>query len=214
MSLHTRLLRPSTNFRPFLQCILRSSRVVDNAREDPFLFPQIFMLQEVHLRKLATETHQITPSWKPLSCGPKESDYCQRAPTCWTRSASWIQGYQRFSWRLGRVSLPWPGWKHRKLGVSTTATSSTADWNIPRRRRSADHSHCWAMGTQCSGLPWDKPTKQPLLPVCDVWRVQIYPVWDQQEGHEHILWQRAEGGKHCSAFPNHQIRGWRPKARG
>jgi len=34
VSLHTRLLRPSTNLRPFLQCILRSFRVVDNARED------------------------------------------------------------------------------------------------------------------------------------------------------------------------------------
>jgi len=49
VSLHTRLLRPSTNIRPFLQCILHSSRVVDNAREDPFLLPQIFMPKEVHL---------------------------------------------------------------------------------------------------------------------------------------------------------------------
>ena len=31
VSLHTRLLRPSPNFRPFLQCILHSSRVFDNA---------------------------------------------------------------------------------------------------------------------------------------------------------------------------------------
>jgi hypothetical protein len=54
VSLHTRLLRPSTNFRPFLQCILHSSRVIDNAREDPFLLPRIFMLKEVHLRQLAT----------------------------------------------------------------------------------------------------------------------------------------------------------------
>ena len=36
MSLHTRLLRPSTNFRPFLQCILHSSHVINNAKEDPF----------------------------------------------------------------------------------------------------------------------------------------------------------------------------------
>jgi hypothetical protein len=40
VSLHTRLLRPSTNFRPFLQCILHSSRVVDNAREYPFPLPK------------------------------------------------------------------------------------------------------------------------------------------------------------------------------
>ena len=43
VSLHTRLLRPSTNFRPFLQCILYSSHVIDNAREDPFLLPRIIM---------------------------------------------------------------------------------------------------------------------------------------------------------------------------
>ena len=51
---HMRLLRPGTNFRPVLQCILHSSRVIDNAREDPFPLPRIFMLKEVHLRQLAT----------------------------------------------------------------------------------------------------------------------------------------------------------------
>jgi len=54
VSLHTRLLRPSANFRPFLQCILHPSHVVDNAREDPFPLPRIFMTKEVHLRQLAT----------------------------------------------------------------------------------------------------------------------------------------------------------------
>jgi hypothetical protein len=54
VSLHTRLLRPSTNVCPFLQCILRSLGVVDNAREDPVPLPRIFMLNEVHLRQLAT----------------------------------------------------------------------------------------------------------------------------------------------------------------
>ena len=49
VSLHTRLLRPSTNFRPFLRCILHSSRVVDNAREDPIPLPRIFMPKNVHL---------------------------------------------------------------------------------------------------------------------------------------------------------------------
>ena len=57
VSLHTRLLRPSTNVRPFLQCILHSSRVVDNARKDPFLLPRIFKLVEVHLRQLASQTY-------------------------------------------------------------------------------------------------------------------------------------------------------------
>jgi len=39
VSSHTRLLRPGTNLRPFLQCILHSSCVVDNARDDPFPLP-------------------------------------------------------------------------------------------------------------------------------------------------------------------------------
>jgi len=45
-SLHTRPLRPGTNFRPCLQCKLHSSRVVDNASEDPFPLPRIFMLKK------------------------------------------------------------------------------------------------------------------------------------------------------------------------
>jgi hypothetical protein len=49
VSLHTRLLRPSTNFRPCQQCILDSSRVVDNARKDPCPLPQMFMPKDVHL---------------------------------------------------------------------------------------------------------------------------------------------------------------------
>ena len=36
VGLHTRLLRPGTNFLPFKQCTLHSSGVVDNARKDPF----------------------------------------------------------------------------------------------------------------------------------------------------------------------------------
>jgi hypothetical protein len=62
VSLHTRLLRPSTNFRPFRQCILHFSLFVDNAREDPFLLPRIFMPKEVHLRQLSTQIYQITQS--------------------------------------------------------------------------------------------------------------------------------------------------------
>jgi hypothetical protein len=49
VSLHTRLLWPSTNFGPFLQCILCSSHVVDNAREDPFPLPRTFIPKDVHL---------------------------------------------------------------------------------------------------------------------------------------------------------------------
>jgi len=49
VSLHTRLLRPITNFHPFLRCILHSSRVVDNASEDSCPLPRIFMPKEVHL---------------------------------------------------------------------------------------------------------------------------------------------------------------------
>jgi hypothetical protein len=54
VSLHTRLHTPSTDFRRFLQFRHHSLHVVDNAREDPFPFPRIFMLREVHLRQLAT----------------------------------------------------------------------------------------------------------------------------------------------------------------
>jgi hypothetical protein len=54
ISLHTRVLRLSTNFCPSLQCILHSSHVVNNAREDPFPLPRIFMPKEVHHRQLAT----------------------------------------------------------------------------------------------------------------------------------------------------------------
>ena len=50
VSLHTRLLRPSTNFGPFLHRILHSSRVVDNAREDPFPLTLIFITKEIPLR--------------------------------------------------------------------------------------------------------------------------------------------------------------------
>jgi hypothetical protein len=54
VTLHTRLLRPSTNVCPCLQCILRSLGVVDNARDDPVPLSRIFMLNEVHLGQLAT----------------------------------------------------------------------------------------------------------------------------------------------------------------
>jgi len=39
VSLHTRLLRPSTSFCLVIQCILHSSHVVHNARDDPFPLP-------------------------------------------------------------------------------------------------------------------------------------------------------------------------------
>jgi len=213
VSLHTRLLRPSTHFCHFLQCILHSSHVVDNAREDPFPLPRIFMTEEVHLRQLATSTYQITPSWTPSSCKPEESHYLQRAPTRWTHSALWIQRYQRFSWRLRRASLLPTRWKHCRFSVSTTATSA-ADGNIPRCRHSMDWLRCWAMWTQWSGLLWDTPTNQHLLPIWDAWTVQIYPVWDQEEGHEDVLWQHAEGRKHRSAFPKSQTQGQWPEAHG
>jgi len=122
MSPHTRLLRPSNNFRPTLQCILRSSCVINNDREDPFPLPQIFMPKEVYLRQLATQTYQSTPSWTPSSCTPEESDYSQHALSRCTRSAWWIQGQQRFSWRLERFTLPRTHWKHHRLVFSTAAT--------------------------------------------------------------------------------------------
>jgi len=53
VSVQTRLLRPSTDFRSFLLCIHHSWHVVDNAREDPFPLPQVLILNEVHFRQLA-----------------------------------------------------------------------------------------------------------------------------------------------------------------
>jgi hypothetical protein len=54
VSLNTRLLRPNTNICPFLQCILCSWRVFNNAEVHPFPLPQIFMPKLVHLRLLVT----------------------------------------------------------------------------------------------------------------------------------------------------------------
>jgi hypothetical protein len=65
VSIHTRLLRPSTNFSPVLQFLLLFSRVIDNAREDPIPLPRIFMPKEDHLRQLATSTYQISSYWTP-----------------------------------------------------------------------------------------------------------------------------------------------------
>jgi hypothetical protein len=49
VSFHMSLLRPSTNIGPFLRCILHSSRVIDNSRQDPIPLLPIFMLKEVYL---------------------------------------------------------------------------------------------------------------------------------------------------------------------
>jgi len=86
------------------------------------------------------------------------------------------------------------------------ANTTAKDSHTPRPRRSAQRLHCWAMGTQHSGLPSDEPTKQSLLPVSDMWRVGIYPVWDEEDVHEDVLWQRAERRKHSAAFPNSRSR--------
>ena len=51
---HTSLIGHGTNYRPFRQGILHSSRVVDNARVHPSQLPWIFMPNKVHLRQLAT----------------------------------------------------------------------------------------------------------------------------------------------------------------
>ena len=132
----------------------------------------------------------------------------------WTRSASWIQCKQRFSWRLGRVSLPRTRWKHLRLRVASTATTSAADGNIPCRRPSVEWLHCLAMGMRRSWLLWNEPTKQSLLPVRDVWRVQIYPVWAQDAGQEDVPWQHAQDRRHRAALPKLQRWGWHPEARG
>jgi len=65
----------------------------------------------------------------------------------------------------------------------------------------------------CSGLSWDKPAKQFLLPISDTWRVQIYPVQDHA-GHEDIVWQHGKGKTHHSAFPKFLTQGWHPVACG
>jgi hypothetical protein len=50
----TSLRRTISNCHLFQQCIPPSMLAVDNAREDLFQLPQIFMLKEVHLRQLVT----------------------------------------------------------------------------------------------------------------------------------------------------------------
>jgi len=57
ITLHTRLLRPSTNFRTVLQCILHSLCVIDNGTEEHCLLPRMFMPNEVHLRPLEIQTY-------------------------------------------------------------------------------------------------------------------------------------------------------------
>jgi len=47
--LHTRLLRPSTNFRPFLHWLHHSSEVVDNARNTSFHSPKFSCRKEFTL---------------------------------------------------------------------------------------------------------------------------------------------------------------------
>jgi len=116
-------------------------------------------------------------------------------------STSWIQRQQRFSWNLERISPHRTGWKHSRFGVSTVITSSVAEWNIPWHQRSADWYYCWAMGTRRTGLRWDELTKQSRLPVCNMWRVQIYTGWDREQSHEDILWQCADGRQQRSGFP-------------
>jgi len=76
----------STN--PCLHCIFHSLGVIDNARDDPFLFPRILMPTEVHLKQLVTQSYQSSPSWTPSGCTPDESDYSQHAPMHLTCSAS------------------------------------------------------------------------------------------------------------------------------
>jgi len=53
-NVHTWLLRPGTNFRPVLQCILHSSRGVDNARDDAFPLPGIYLPKEARFGHLET----------------------------------------------------------------------------------------------------------------------------------------------------------------
>ena len=163
-------------------------------------------MKAVHLRQLATWTYQITPSWTPSSRTPEECDCSQCGPTPWTCSVSSTQLSLRFCPRFGRDSLPQIQWSRRSLWVSTTATSSSVDGNIPRRQCTNARLHSWAMGTRHSGLPLDELTKQWLLPICHAWRVQTWPVSDQAEGHEDGIWQRAEGRNHRSVLPKLQQR--------
>ena len=62
VNVYTGLLRRSTDLHPFVLCRLHSSRVIDNATDDQFLLPRMFMPKEVHLIQQATKTYPITPS--------------------------------------------------------------------------------------------------------------------------------------------------------
>jgi hypothetical protein len=54
VSLHIKLLRPSTNILRILQLILYSLHVIDCGIEDSCSLPQTFVPKDVHLRQLAT----------------------------------------------------------------------------------------------------------------------------------------------------------------
>jgi hypothetical protein len=58
-------------------------------------------------------------------------------------------------------------WMLRRLGLSTTATSSAADGNICWLKHSAEKIHCQVMGMQHSMLAWEESTNQSPLPICD-----------------------------------------------
>ena len=107
---------------------------------------------------------------------------------------------------VGRDSLPGTHSNHRRLAVSSTATAAAVGVDIPRHRRSAERFHCWAIGSWLSGLPWDEPTKLSLPLICQMSRVQIYPVCHPEEGHDEVLWQRAARRKHHPTFPKLQNR--------
>jgi len=155
---HYRQLRPSTNFHPCGQYILHSSHVVDNAREDPFPLPRIFLPKDVLLGQLATWTYQIPPSGTCSSCTPEESDYLQRpdgmSPLCIVHSTL------------------------RKIQSKTSMRCPTSNTVYTLQTRYLNHCHplCrgrqytpalalrWAIGTQRSVLLWDQPTNNPYYP--------------------------------------------------
>ena len=120
---HTRLLRPSTNFSPILQCILHSSYVVDTGREDHFPWPQILV------PKLNISNYTILDTFKlhsrriwpfpgcPDALNPlsfMHSTLLMIQSKTWTHFPTLDTLKTLLTWRLNH-GLLWSGWKHSSV---------------------------------------------------------------------------------------------------
>jgi hypothetical protein len=79
VTLQTRRLRIMSYIGPFPKWILHSSPVVNNARDDSFQLPQMFLLKEVHLKWLPALSYPVTPSVSPSNSITEKSHFSLHA---------------------------------------------------------------------------------------------------------------------------------------